>query len=145
MAGFVLNFARYVEWPGSAFTSPQAPVLACVVGRDDVAVALAALEGRPVQGRTLRVRRALSVDDLRDCHVAFLGEHDERRLVPMLRSLAGRPVLTISDSDRFIDIGGGIALVRGDDRLQFDVNRSALDAAQLKASANLLRLARTVP
>lgn len=141
-AGLVLNFARYVEWPAQAFASRESPVVACVWGRDAVAQALAALESRPVQGRTLRVRRVAGVDELRQCHVVFVGETDERRALPVLRTLSVLPVLTVGDGDRFVDLGGAIGIVHGDERLQFEINRQALELAQLKASANLLRLAR---
>lgn len=144
-AAFVLNFARFVEWPAASFATRETPVAACVLGRDGVAAALQALDGRPVQGRVLKARRAASADELRDCHVVFLGETDERRLVPQLRALAGRAVLTVGDAERFIDVGGAIGLVAGEERLQFEVNRQAIDQAQLKASANLLRLARNAP
>lgn len=144
-ASFVLNFARYVEWPAAAFASREAPVVACALGREDVAAALSALEGRPVQGRTLSVRRGAAVDDLRSCHVVFIGESDERRVVPLLRSLAGRPVLLVGDSERFIDVGGAIGIVYADERLQFEVNRQVLEQSHLKASASLLRLARNLP
>jgi hypothetical protein len=144
-AAFVLNFARFVEWPAGAFATREAPVVACVLGRDGVATALQALDGRPVQGRVLKFRRVTVADELRDCHVAFLGETDERRLVPLLRGLAGRAVLTVGDAEHFIDVGGAIGLVVGEERLQFEINRAAIDQAQLKASANLLRLARNAP
>ena len=144
-AAFVLNFARYVEWPASAFSSREAPLTACLVGRDALGASLAALEGRAVQSRTLKVRRGVAPDDVRGCHLIFIAESEERRIVPIVRSVAMQPVLTVSDTERFIDIGGGIGLVFGDDRLQFEVNRQALDQAQLKASAALLKLARNIP
>ena len=33
IAAFLLNFARYVEWPKDAFETPDSPVSICVVGR----------------------------------------------------------------------------------------------------------------
>ncbi len=144
-SAFVLNFARYVEWPATAFVSRDAPLVACLVGRDSLGTALAALEGRAVQSRILKVRRGVSAEDLRGCHLVFIAESEERRIVPIVRSLAGQPVLTVSDSERFIDIGGAIGLVLGDDRLQFEVNRQSLEQSQLKASASLLKLARNIP
>ncbi|MBL0085253.1 MAG: YfiR family protein [Ideonella sp.] len=144
-AAFVLNFARYVEWPAGAFASPQTPVVACLVGRDTLGSALSALEGRQVQGRPLKVRRGVVPDDMRGCHLVFIGEAEERRTLPILRALAGQPVLTVSDTERFVEAGGAIGLVLGEERLQFEVNRNALEQAQLKASASLLKLARNIP
>mgnify|MGYP000848336805 FL=1 len=143
-AGFVLNFARYVEWPERVFAARDAPILLCVLARDDVATALTALDGRQVQGRPIAVRRLANADEARPCQVLFIAESEARRLAPTLRSLAGQPLLTVGDADGFIDAGGGIGIVRGDGRLQFEVNRAALDQAQLKASSNLLKLARNL-
>ena len=143
-AGFVLNFARYVEWPGAAFATRESPLVACLLDRDAMVGALSALEGRLVQGRPLKVRRSSGADDTRGCHLVFIGEAEERRVVPVLRALAGQPVLTIGDADHFVDLGGAIGIVLGEERLQFEVNRGALEQAQLKASASLLKLARSV-
>ena len=143
-AAFVLNFARYVEWPESRFDARDAPLLICLLGRDTVDRALAALENRQVQGRAVSARTVVSVEEARACHVVFIGASENRRLTVVLRGLAGQPVLTVGDTDGFIDAGGAIGLVYGDNRLQFEVNRQVLEQSQLKASANLLRLARNL-
>lgn len=143
-AGFVLNFARYVEWPERAFASREAPLVICAVGNDNLGAALSALETRQVQGRAIKLRRGINADDLRGCHVAYVADSEQRRLLPTLRMLAGQSVLTVSDIEGFIDAGGAIGIVPGDDRLQFEINRAALDQAQLKASSQLLKLARNV-
>src|SRR5579862_4491440 len=31
---FLYNFARFVDWPADAFSSPQAPLNICIIGRD---------------------------------------------------------------------------------------------------------------
>lgn len=143
-AAFVYNFARYVEWPERVFASREAPLVICVLGRDALGAAMTALESRQVQGRPVKVRAGVTVEDVHGCHVVFVSDLDGRRLVATLRSLAAQSVLTVSDLDGFIDAGGAIGIVRGDDRLQFEVNRGVLDRAQLKASSNLLRLARNL-
>ena len=53
-------------------------------------------------------------------------------------------MLTIGDADGFVDVGGMVGLVHADNRLQFEVNLGLLQQAQLKASSQLLRLARNV-
>lgn len=143
-AAFVLNFVRYVEWPERALGARDAPIMICVFGRDAIESALSDLGGRQVHGRTVRIRTGAGIDDSEGCHVAFITEAESRRLVPILRSLAGRPVLTVSDIDDFIDSGGAIGIVNSDNRLQFEINRAALAQGQLKASSQLLKLARAV-
>lgn len=143
-AGFVLNFARYVEWPEQAFAGKEAPLILCVLGRDPFGGALSAIERRSVQGRELRVRRDVLAEDTRGCHVLFVSDSEARRLAPILRQVAGNPILTVSDIEGFTDAGGGIGMTHGDERLQFEVNLDALQQGRLKASSQLLKLARSV-
>jgi YfiR/HmsC-like len=143
-ASLVLNFARYVEWPESAFASAVEPLQICLLGRDTLGGALTALESRQVNNRPVRVKIAMTSDEVRSCHVVFVSDSEERRIVPLLRSLAERPILTVSDMGGFVEFGGAIGIVQGDTRLQFDVNRRALEQVKLKASSQLLKLARTL-
>ena len=141
-ASALLNFARYVEWPERAFAGRDAPFVFCLAGRDSLASAQNLLESRPLQGRHTTVRRVFGSEELRGCHVLFVGEAEERRMAPLLRAVAGEPVLTVGDMAGFAEAGGAIVVVLDEGRIRFDIQRSALDQAQLRASANLLRLAR---
>jgi hypothetical protein len=143
-ASAIFNFARYVEWPERAFASREAPFLFCLVGRDALAGAAATLDGRTLHGRATQVRRVLGVEELRGCNVLFVGEAEERRQAPMLRALVNEPVLSVGDAAGFAEAGGAIGIVLEEGRIRFDINRISLDQAQLRASSNLLRLARNV-
>ncbi len=141
-ASALFNFARYVEWPERAFASREAPFVFCLAGRDSLSAASGMLEGRAINGRPTQLRRVLGVEDLRGCHALFIGESDERRQLPMLRALAAEPVLTVGDASGFTEAGGAIGVLLEEGRIRFDINRPALEQAQLRASSNLLRLAR---
>ena len=51
-AAYLVNFLKYVEWPGGGATATI-----CLYGRDSLSAHVAPYEGRSVQGRELRVRR----------------------------------------------------------------------------------------
>lgn len=141
---FILNFVRYTEWPDKAFAGSDSPISLCVIGRNEGGIGLSALEGRRVQDRPIRVRLDVSAETAGACQVVFVGEADARRIPTTLRALQNQPVLTISDVEGFIDSGGAIGIVRGEQKLQFEINRTALDKAKLRASSQLLKLARAV-
>lgn len=143
-AAVLLNFARYVEWPERAFASKEAGFVFCLAGRESLAAAAGSLEGRTLHNRPTQVRRVLGVEELRGCHVLYIAEAEERRQAPMLRAVAAEPVLSVGDAAGFTESGGAIGVMLDDGRLRFDINRAVLDGAQLRASANLLRLARSV-
>lgn len=142
-AAYLINFARYMEWPAGRL--PAGAVLRlCLLGRDPFGGSLLALEGRPVQGREVRFRQADSLDQALECHIVFVSGSEERRLGLILRGLSGRGVLSVSDIEGFAEAGGGIGMVTEDDRVRFDINQAALTRDGLRASSQLLRLGRQV-
>jgi hypothetical protein len=36
-AAFLLNFAKFVEWPPAAFSAPDSPFAVCILGEDPLA------------------------------------------------------------------------------------------------------------
>jgi len=143
-AAYIYNFAKFVQWPAEAHATPQAPLVLCVAARDGLGGALAAIEGKPVQGRELRIRRAVKPDELKACHILFVPEAEERAAPELLRKAGGLPLLTIGEYDGFAAAGGGIGLVNRDERVQFEINPDAASRANLKVSSQLLRLATIV-
>ncbi len=142
-AAYLLNFARYVEWPAARLPA-GAPLRLCVLGRDPFGGALAGVEGRQVNGHDVRLRQVESADAAVDCHLVFVADSEERRLGLVLRALATRGVLTVSDIDGFAEAGGAVGLVVEDGRVRFDSNLTALARDGLRASSQLLRLGRNV-
>lgn len=141
-AGFVYNFAKYIEWPAEAFFGKDGTFVMCVVGRDTLGAPLDSLDGKTVHGHPVVVRRMGGAsEDFRGCHVLFVSESEERRAASIVRT-SQAALLTVSDIDGFIDMGGGIGLVNADERIQFEINLGALQRASLKASSQLLKLAR---
>jgi len=61
-----------------------------------------------------------------------------------LRWVYGRPILTVSDTEGFTRLGGGIELARSGGRVQFVVNADALSRSGLTPSSQMLRLAQRV-
>lgn len=145
-AAFILNFARYVEWPAESFPFSDAPLVICSSSYGNIGTELQILEinRKRVQGRSVKVKLGIAADRARGCHVLFIPESDEARVAHYLDSISGRAILSVSDSEAFIKSGGAIGLVRVGGKLQFEISREALARARLKASSNLLRLARNL-
>lgn len=138
-AAYLVNFLKYIEWPGN-----HATLTICLFGRDNLGPYLAGYEGRQVAGRELRVRRVSSAEQLADCQELFVPESEEARFGAVLRWADKLPILTVSDAEGFLRDGGAIVLTRSEGRLQFDINTDAVNRAGLKAGSPMLRLARQV-
>jgi hypothetical protein len=144
-AGFLLNFARFVEWPGEAFDDASAPVVIGVVGSDPFGDTLDELtRGEKVNGRAVAVRRYAPGDLLLGCHVLYIGVSSRTEAAGVVDRLGGSSVLTVSDADDFLRAGGIIRFVKVDGRIGFEIDLQAAGRANLKISARLLSLATVV-
>lgn len=142
-AAIVYKVGKFVDWPSDAFAGPDAPLQVCLVGDDPFANALSDVEGQRVQGRRILFRIIESNRRLDEgqCHILFFPRSAALGSPSMLRGLAGKPVLTISDLPGFARRGGMIALVRAGDRLSFEIDPQAAREAGLSVRAQLLDLA----
>ena len=144
-AAFLYNFAKFVEWPGDAFSDSQAPIVLGIVGEDPFGKALdGVILGKTVNGRSLVVRRLRRGEDLRSCHILFISLSEKRHLARILESLKGSSVLTVGEADGFVQSGGVIQLLLEEGRVRFEINPDAAARARLKISAKLMALARRV-
>jgi hypothetical protein len=142
-AAILFNLARFVEWPATAFPGPAAPLVICVVGTDPFGPVLdETLQGHTVGGRQTAVRRLPDV--AAGCHVVFIASSEEKRVADILERLRGSSVLTLSELDGFTEQGGTIGLSTAGDRVRFDINASAAEAARLTVSARVMALASSV-
>ena len=140
-AAFLLNFTRFVEWPSTAFSAPEAPLTICIGGDDPFGRAIDQIvEGEMVSGRRVAVER-IRPDQQKSCQVLYIGTG--RNLATMLAS-AGPAVLTVGEGADFIHQGGIIAFVVDNRRVRFDINFKAAAGAGLKLSSKLLSVARSV-
>ena len=56
-AGYLLNFAEFIEWPAGAFPNAKSPIILGVVGKDPFGPELDKLKGKTVNGRTMEIKR----------------------------------------------------------------------------------------
>jgi hypothetical protein len=143
-AAFVLNFLKFVEWPASAFHSPEDPIVLSVFGTDPTAATLASLDGKMVSGRRVVVRKVPGLPVLERCQVLFIGASEKAALPSILGAVQHWPALTIADFERFAQRGGTIGFIRQDDRVGFEINEESAKKAGLKVNAKLLYLGKSV-
>jgi hypothetical protein len=144
-AVFLFNFAQFVEWPASAFSSAEDPIAVCVLGPDPFGPNLdAVLAGERIEGRALIVRRLASAAEIERCHLLFVNQPVEAELRDTLASLKGQPILTVGESEAFTSAGGMIRFLNEGNKVRLQVNPKAADQAQLRLSSKLLRSSQIV-
>ena len=140
-AAFILNFTKFVEWPASAFATPNAPFAICILGNDPFGrVVDQIVEGESVNGHKIVVER-IQADSQKSCQVLYFGDPKPN---PAVLNAASAGVLTIGEGSDFIHEGGIIGFVLDNRHVRFDINLKAATNADLKLSSKLLAVARSV-
>ena len=141
-AAFLLNFAKFVEWPASAFPNNRSSINLCVIGDDPFGSALdQIIIGKKIDGRDISALRKRRQEDLRTCQMVFVSRSEEKFLPEILNSLKSVTALVVGESPDFAAHGGDIQFYMDDNKVRFCVNVDAVQRAHLIVSAKLLALA----
>jgi YfiR/HmsC-like len=144
-AAFLVNFAKFAEWPTDSLQARASAVSICVLGRDPFGDALEkTVAGRSVGGRPIVIQRYRSLERIGECHVLFIATSESGRLAQILERLAAAPVLTVGECCGFARQGGVIGLVVEDNLARFEVNLHSAQRKGLVLSSKLLGVARVV-
>ena len=141
-AAFILNFAKFIDWPAAASTDASFTI--CTLGTDPFDEAFNSLKGKTIKGKPVAIRHLARVEDLRECQLLFIGSSERKHLASIVKATRSSHLLTVSEVDGFCQAGGGINLVNEKSKVVFEINTKATQQAGLKVSSQLLKLARTV-
>jgi hypothetical protein len=143
-AAFLPKFARYVDWPPETQPPAGKPLQICVIGSDPFGTLLdEAAAGQRIEQNRVALRRMRTTADAEGCHVAFVRGTHNQSTAQILMALAGRPVLTVTDS-RDGGVRGMIHFAVEKGRVSFHVNDALAARSRLGISSRLLGVALSV-
>ncbi len=144
-AAFLYNFAKFVDWPAQAFSAETTPIQIGIYGDEDFGGKLRSLlSDKKAHGRSFEVKRLSTPQEAKTCQIIFISNSESKRLAQILEAVKKSPVLTIGESEQFMDAGGMINFIFEDAQLRFEVNPDAAERAKLVISSKLLRLAKRI-
>jgi len=144
-AACLLNFVQFIEWPAAAFPKPETPIIVGVLGDDPFGSVLEqTFQDESVQGRGLVIKRSRQLEELKNCHVLFVGKSERPHLGEILSNLGDVSVVTVGEIDEFARIGGIINFYIDGGKIRFEVNADAAQHKGLKIGSQLLKRARIV-
>ena len=144
-AARITRIAQVTTWPSNKL-SPNTPLVIGVYGADSITDFLEmAVQGRRLKGRDVVVKRCSAVQEVVGCHVLFISRSEEGRLRDVLRRTSGEPILTIGETDNFMDKGGIVFLTMIGGSAQFTFDVSNLKRSRLEIDPETLALANPAP
>jgi hypothetical protein len=144
-AAFLYKLAKFIEWPATAFRTIPPTLTICILGADPFGPSLdRTIKGQTVSGVEMIAVRLENLQAAPACHMLFISSSERGRLGSILEALKGARVLTVGDTEGFIQLGGMINLYVEKNTVRFQISEHALDRPGWKISSKLLNLGKIV-
>lgn len=145
-AVFLFNFAQFTDWPTNTFTNSAEPLVIGILGPDPFGRTLEdTIRGENIRGHSLVIAHYRRADEIKTCDILFISQQETRRVDEIVRSLKGKPILTVADVDTPSSAGAIIRFSLQKNKIHFRVNQEAAKAADITLSSKLLRVADETP
>ncbi|MEJ5260470.1 MAG: YfiR family protein [Anaerohalosphaeraceae bacterium] len=171
-AAFIYNFMKFTEWPaekmgnGGTDESSVPPMQIGIVGENPFGKAFEPLMDKKIKDRPLKLvfvpgmaayvkkysDKQAAVEQywreqgetIRGCHVLFYCHSEKNWLNDHLQQVLTLPVLTVGETEGFLNSKGMIVFVKEENKVRFEIHLTQAERQGLKISSQLLKLARRV-
>jgi len=161
-AAFLYNFIKFVEWPKKKVADANEPMIIGFIGEDPFGNAFEPLEAKDTKGKKVVIRRfkpweelkksgekdksslEQQVEAIQKCHLLFICPSEEKNLEEVLNLVKGHSVLTVGETNGFLETGGIINFVMEEKKVRFEINVATAKQTKLQIRSQLLRLAKRV-
>ena len=104
----------------------------------------AAAPCKKIDGRAIEIRRETKLERCVEADLLFIGRTELANWPEILKKTQNLPILTVAEWHGFAETGGMIELKLADRQVCFDLNQRHLKEAGLRASGQMVKIARNV-
>ncbi len=135
----VFNFIKYVQWPAQDKSNE---FIIGVVGNDEVFNKLSTwYGGKPNGTKTYVIKKFASANEVTDCQLVYIDKSKSNDFEAIEVKLKGKNTLVVTNKNGLGAKGSCINFKTVEDKLRFELNKNAIEAANLKVSSSLIAMA----
>jgi len=161
-AAFLYNFIKFADWPGEDTADSNEPIIIGIVGKNPFGDAFKPIENKRIKERQVIVKQFKGlgeqeksgekdkdeidkqIEAIRKCQLLFICSSERARFKETVNLVKDYSVLTVGDTQGFLDSGGIIKFVMKENKVRFEISITAANRAKIKVRSQLLRLAKKV-
>jgi hypothetical protein len=159
-AAFLYNFIKFVDWPEEKTADSNEPIIIGIIGKDPFGSAFDPIKDDIVKDKKVVIKRFTGLEELKNsgeedksklhpqveiikkCHLLFICNSENKSLKETINLVQDHSVLTVADTQGFLESGGIINFVMEEKKVRFEINITAAKRAKLKIRSQLLKLAK---
>jgi hypothetical protein len=141
----IKRFFDFIKWPTVPGHPDPGKFVIGIVGDTPLSDYLETLSDQPIIPDKKVIFKAISdLSQVRECHVLIIGNIDAERLKEILTVTGDLPILSISETEGFAEIGVLINLFKIDNNVKFEINYQSVKRSGLVFSSKLYKLAKLI-
>lgn len=138
---YMYNFTKMVEWPTN---KKSGDFVIGIVGKGDVNKYATMLNGKLVGSQKIVVKEFSSTSSASGCHILFLTTSKLGEFSAALAKSKSMNALLVTDKSGYGKKGAAINFLMLGAKLNFEINKSTMNASNLKSSSKLEQLGKVV-
>jgi len=142
-AAYIFNLGSYITWPDGLFKSASDTFTICLLG--DNPTLLATLNfiapKRQINSRNTAIKIISNTADGDTCQIVFIDRSMESSMEQVIAWHQNKPILLVSDMERFIRLGGMVEFYMLDNKVRLAMAPESITDTGLKPSSHLMRVA----
>ena len=140
------HFLNFTVWPDGIPAHDGQSIIG-IVGKDPFGDYLKPIEKKSISGNKIVINRYGKFNDNQDfskLSLLFISTSERRNLKPILEKVKGSKILTVSETDNFLELGGMINFINVKGKVNFEINQAAADETGIRIRSELLGRAHKV-
>jgi hypothetical protein len=137
---FIVNFAKYVEWP-----SASGDFVITVLGEDPVIDELKYIaEKTSIGEQKLTVTKCNTSEQIGKCNIVYVTPGKSNTLATVVAKFGGSNVLIVTNKEGLAAAGAAINLAMIDGKQRYEINQESLKKSGLVAKPVLFKLGKAI-
>lgn len=138
-ASLINNFIKYIQWPNE---QEEREFVIGVLGDDNLYDIMKEWHHGKTRGtKKFVIKKLTGPQEASQCSIVYLGKAKSKEFDALKAAITGKAVLTITDGHNLGQKGSCLNFKQVGDKLKFELNQSAINAALLKVSSQLTNVA----
>lgn len=135
---WLYKICKYVTWDNAKENSDDFKI--AVFGRLANGASLEIPGDKKLKGKSIKIYRTRDLNELKNAHVVYIAESQMFRLDDILKSVKGKAVLTVGDSEKFDGKGVILSFFIEQGNLKFYLSREAEKNSTLRLNPQLYEI-----
>ena len=134
-SAFLYQLAMFIDWPQGKLKRDNAPLVLGVTGEEGCDRIKTFFADKCIDKHKVVVRLLEAEEEIKDCHILFITRAQKQRAHELVAAANKAAVLTVGETDKFLDSGGMIRFYIESDRVRLEIKEAAMRQAGLSIKA----------